>query len=142
MTGCLSFRSQSYAEIARNYESQENYEAAIRAYLKHIAMRIDSSATGENPYFYYLLVGDDYLKLNNPSEAKIAYDTAKTNHVDSPLLVDRAKLLAKYYAKQNAFDQAINILNDYRELDQVSIDYEIDYIHKQMLEFEDNQTHK
>ena len=140
--GCLSFRTFSYAEQAQEYETKGDFEAAIKAYSKHIQARQDSAIKGENPYFYCLLIGDDYLKLDKPVEAKAAYDTARANQVDPPFLVDRAKILAKYYAEKANFEEAIKILTDYRELDAIAIDYEIDSIHKQMLEFEDKEKTK
>lgn len=140
--GCLSFRTFSYAEQAQGYEAKGDFEAAIKAYSMHIEARQDSALKGENPYFYYLLIGDDYLKLDKPIDAKAAYDTARGNQVDPPFLVDRAKILAKYYAVKAKFEEAIKILTDYRDLDIIAIDYEIDSIHKQMLEFEDKEKTK
>ena len=136
---CFSFRTMSYAEIAQQYESEGEHEKAISFYLKHVDVRLQANIAGENPYFYYLLIGDIYLKADDPLAAKKAYDTARTNKVEASFLVDRAKLLAKYYSEKSSFDQAIAVLNEYRELDTMAIDYEIDFIHKQMLSFEDKK---
>ena len=129
----------SYAEIAQQHEARGEYDQAISSYLKHIDSRLQTKIIGENPYFYYLLIGDIYLKTEDPLAAKKAYDTARTNKVEASFVVDRAKLLAKYFSSKNNFDQAISTLNEYRELDSAAIDYEIDFIHKQMLTFEDKQ---
>jgi len=135
LSACFSIRTESYAERAQRFEQSGDYESAIIFYEKHFNARMEDEKrpSDENPYFYYILIGDNYLKLDDPTAAKKAFDTAKEHNVAVGFLVDRYKQLARYYRAKANYNQALEILHAYRSLDDLSFDYEIDSIHKEMV---------
>jgi tetratricopeptide (TPR) repeat protein len=141
-TSCSVFRSPSDLITAQDYENSARYNEAIEAYQKHINLRQKIASVDENPFFYYLMIGDNYLKLGLPEKALKAYRRAYNNKVESSFIVDRIKSLANFYSKLKNYDKAISILNEYRYLDIDAIDYEVDRIHKLMIECEDQKLEK
>ena len=139
VNACISVRTVSFAQKAQSLENNKKFEQAIELYRKHFEMRLADRSRNddENPFFYFVLIGDNYLKLNKPEEAKTAYDTAKINDVKNNILADRYRQLAQYYKNLQQFETAITLLRQYRDLDALAFDYDIDALHKEMIAKDD-----
>lgn len=129
----------SHAQRAQELREQGKFKQAIGEYQKHIEKRLsdESRPADENPYFYYLLIGDTYREMDDFAEAKLAYETAQTHRVDEELVKDRFRLLGKYWEDKHEYEKAIEILMVYRELDPEMFNADIDRIHKRMIREEE-----
>ncbi|MFN8392618.1 MAG: tetratricopeptide repeat protein [Bdellovibrionota bacterium] len=136
--GCFNVQL-SHLKQAELLRENGQYEAAIQQYQIFIDERLHQPPPpgALNPYFYYLLIGDCYLKLDKADEAKSAYLTALSNDVDKPLVAGKLRELAAWFEKNKRFDDAIAILHEHRELDPLLFDLDIDRNHKEAIEAED-----
>jgi tetratricopeptide (TPR) repeat protein len=87
-----------------------------------------------------LLIGDLYLDTNRIEQARKAYLVAKENDVEKDLFIDRWRKLARAYSKGGDIERAINTLREYRDVDPVVFDYDIDQLHKQMIRADDRSS--
>ena len=121
-----------FLEKAEAAEKSKEYSKAIEYYNKHIEFRNnDSKPPKENPYFYLLMVGDLYLKNEQPIEAKDTYIKAVDKEVSKPLCAERIRNIAKYYSEKSNYEEAFKILEEYRELDPLLFDLDKDNLHKE-----------
>ena len=131
LSGC-STNFRYYLEKAEAAEQSKEYSKAIGYYNKHIEFRNnDSKPPKENPYFYLLMVGDLYLKNEQPIEAKDTYIKAIDKEVSKPLCAERIRNVAKYYSEKNNYEEAFIILEKHRELDPLLFDLDKDNLHKE-----------
>lgn len=145
LSGCISFFSFSYNGFPSRYDyakhliEEKKYDEAIAEYHLHIDERLNSPTrpTDENPFFYYILIGDVYLKKNDINSALGAFKTAHENQVHDKLVLDRFRQVSDIYVSEKKFDIAIELLNTYREIDSLLVDSDIDRIHRTMVEAED-----
>ena len=139
---CLFLRTVSHADTARELAAEGKYQEAIASYERHIESRLKDKdkPADENPYFYYLLIGDTYLKLDDPNNAQRYFTLAKQNQVDTPFLSDRFRQLAYWYSDKRNYKEALHLLETHRALDEINFDYAIDEIHKAMIAAEDQNT--
>lgn len=130
----FSFDNYTYLEKADHFVSEGKLDEAIATYKKHIEYRLSvkDRASWENPYFYYLLVGDLYLRLEKPLEALDAYTLAHTKGVEVPLVADRYRSLARWYKNHDQLKAAIELLQKYRELDDLMFDAMLDKYSKEL----------
>lgn len=131
------YSGSSYAELGDYLREKGKTECAVKAYMTHMKKRLNKEnlKNSENPYFYYILIGDTYLDSDNIEMALSSYNEAKEKNVERSLLADRFKLIAKWYEKDGKYDQAFEILKSNRELDPISIDLAIDSLHKKYIGF-------
>lgn len=124
--------------MAERLRKEEKFDEAVEAYKRHIEIRqkARSRPETENPYFYFLFIGDTYLEAKKPNPAEEAYGIAKNEKVDSALVISRFHQLGQWYETQGNLSQAMSIFKRYRELDPMVFDYDIDRIHKLMVEQE------
>ena len=125
----------SNAQIAQKLRQEGKYEQAIARYLVHIQRRMHDPRRpdDENPYFYYAIIGDIYLQLDDVVRARESYETAHTQGVDAALVKDKFRGLARWHEQRGEYEEAINILKQYRDLDPLMIDSDIDRNHKEMV---------
>ena len=129
-----AIEGESYAAGARKLHSESKYKEAIEQYELHIAKRLLSPNRDkeENPYFYYILIGDLYLETNNVEEAKRAYLIARAHTVRLPLVSDRYSKIAHWHDKPGDLETAIEFLKTHRAMDELLFDAETDRLHKKM----------
>lgn len=139
-TSCLFSPRPSHLMSAESLRKEEKYEEAIKEYETYIAERLkDKSAIEDyNPYFYYLLIGDCYQGLGQPEKALESYVTAKDKNVDGPIVGGKLRSLAAWYEERTRYEEAIALLQKYRDLDPLLFDLDIDRNHKAMIGAEDN----
>jgi tetratricopeptide (TPR) repeat protein len=125
----------SNAQIAQQLRDEGKLQQAIERYKLHIQRRLNDShrPADENPYFYYALIGDIYLQMNDVEKAKEAYETARNQGVDPMLIKDKFRGVARWYEERGQYEEAIAILRLYRDLDPLMIDADIDRNHKKMV---------
>lgn len=137
--GCYvnpTHKVESYATQAEELYQEGAYLKSIEAYQKHIDQRLRTSnrAPAENPYFYQLFIGDNYLKLKSYEQAKTAYQKAADCGVDSKFVADRFLRLGRQLSEDSSLDDnlslAIESLKLHRDLDPLIFDAEIDRIHR------------
>lgn len=128
-----SSRRASALTQAEEFSSKGEFERAISAYEDHIKARLDSAKPEwENPFFYYLKIGDIHLRQNHPEKALSAYLTAKEKGIDKLMISDRLRALASWYEKNNQLEQALTLLTTYSELDPVLFNAMLDRIARKL----------
>lgn len=143
-SGCALFGvyAQTHAQRAAELRTEGRPADAVAEYLLHIDERLARSGRdeSENPYFYYLLIGDTYLETGDRERAKESYERARKEGVEKDLVADRYRRLAESFENANDLDGAITILREGRELDPEMLDFEIDRLHKKAIEAEDKAS--
>ncbi len=97
----------------------KHYGQAIEYYQKHIKIRLKEKdrPKWENPYIYYLDIGDLYLMQKDPNSALTYYLDADEKKVEAGYVNDRLRFLAEYYYKNNEKQKAIEHLKKYKNRD-------------------------
>lgn len=133
---------ESNARKAERLVEEGQFPGAIEAYEAHIAERLadPQRKLTENPYFYYLAIGDLYLKQDQVEEAREAYIIAKEHKVSDLSLIDRFLQLANWHVDREEYEEAIYILLEYREIHPLIFDGRIDEVHKLMVAAEQEET--
>lgn len=131
--GCAS--SASHLLRAEALRKEQQYELAIEEYELYVAQRktVKDLPPEQNPFFYYLLIGDCRLALGQVEEAKVAYLTARDNGVEKDLVGAKLRNLAHWHEERREYDAAIAILQEFRALDPLLFDVDLDRNHKKLL---------
>ena len=129
----------SHATKADDLRKDGKCAEAIDEYLLHVTDRLNAKnrAQDENPYFYSLLIGDCRLQMGDPDQAKQAYVTARDKSVTPALVNERLRRLGGWYEKQDRLQDALDILKEFRTLDPLMFDYDIDRINKEVVRREE-----
>ena len=124
---------------AEEFLRQEKYDQAIDIYKNHMRDRLSlkNRPEWENPYFYYLLIGDIELRRSNVEQAMEAYYTAQKNNIHISLISDRMRYVAGWYEEQGKLEEAIEVLKEHRKLDPLLFDAMLDRISKEIIRLED-----
>lgn len=142
LAGCelLSMGSgaPSHAAQAEMLRREGKTAEAVSEYESHILERLKNPLRpqDENPYFYYIHIGDIYREAGQFDKAIEAYGKAQQNDVEPVLVADRIILIAETYRKENRFDAAFALLRRFRELDPLLMDGQMDELHKAQVEME------
>lgn len=140
VSGCL-FSSTEYAHLekAEQFSRQQKIDEAIGEYIKHIDVRLNfkERPEWENPFFYYLLIGDLELKRSNVAEALKSYELAESKGVDKVLISDRFRFVASWYENNGKLKEAIETLRQYRDRDPLLFDAVMDRLAKKLTALED-----
>jgi|GEM_PF-5920417 len=147
LTGFLSCSSGllgptiSPSTKARQLRQEGRWEEAIAEYQIHMTRRLEDPRRPleENPYFYFILIGDCYLEIAKFEDAQNAYISAYKNGVEPEIIAFRIRKLAKWLEDQERFEEAMDMLAQYRYLDDLVLDYDIDQLHKKSIEKEERK---
>jgi tetratricopeptide (TPR) repeat protein len=116
-------------EDADLYRSMREYDTAIKLYKEHVEYRLGQERPDwENPYFYYLTIGDMYLEKGDVHQALLAYRTAHNNGVEIDYISHSYRKAAEWLANQDRFDEAKALLNKHQELDPILFHAALDRI--------------
>ena len=128
-----------HLEEAETALREERFDDAIDAYKKHIERRIslEDRPEWENPYFYYLFIGDVHLRQKQFAKALATYKFAEEKGVAGELVCDRIRMLARAYEEQGELRTAIALLQEYRAKEPLLIDDILDRLSKKLVEQED-----
>ena len=150
-TGCVfdfetfSFSTgPSHATIADDLRKEGKLKESIAEYEQHVSDRLASKRKfpDENPYFYYLLIGDVYLELDDPAEARRAYERALDEKVEPRLTSARLRRLGQWYEEKGKYEEALEVLKKYRDLDPEMYNLDIDQVHKAIVKKEQDEEEK
>lgn len=133
--GVLSVGGAYKLREAEEYLRQERYDDAISAYQAHMEERLKlrNRPDWENPYFYYLLIGDIELGRDRVDDALHAYQLAEQHHIHRSLISDRYRYVANWYEKHGEYEKALELLTQHRELDPLLFDATLDRIAKALI---------
>ena len=139
LLSACGFSQVSHLARAENFRADKKYTEAIEEYQAYIDQRQKEKNTNPdlNPNFYYLLIGDCYLGIDRPQDAKKAYISAKEQSVSPSIVASKFRSLAAYFEDRGEYSQAIEILTEFRPLDPMLFDIDIDRNHKELISAED-----
>lgn len=134
-TMATPFGAKSLGEHRRNAEKLKSTgfaNEAISEYRLHIEERLADSSrpASENPWFYEILVGDLYLSMDRPKDALDSYLKAYSKGVMVEFVIDRVRQISAYFEARGDYESALKLLEQYRDLDDLLFDWDIDRLHK------------
>jgi len=129
----------SNAKQAGQLRAEGKHDEAVAAYRKHISARLKDSRRepDENPYFYEILIGDTFLEKGDADAALESYLSAKQHEVESPLVGDRIRRIARFYRDKGEYRRGLDLLHQYREMDDFGFDSDIDELAKLLMKAEE-----
>jgi tetratricopeptide (TPR) repeat protein len=135
--GCFTPGSESLRR-ADELSREGKYEEAIETYRKHMESRLEVTdrPEWENPYFYLLLIGDEYLHHGNPLKALEQYEEAERKEVHPTLISDRYRAVARWHEEHGELQQALDVLKRFRDRDSLLFDAMADRIARSLTEKE------
>lgn len=135
----LFSRPRDYAERAEELVREEKYDEAIEAYRKHMNARLNvkDRPDWENPYLYLLTIGDAQLAQGKVDDALASYALAEKNQVGNGLVSDRFRNVAIYYEEHDRLQDAINVLQTYRDRDPLIFDGMLDRLSRKLVREEE-----
>lgn len=131
--GCLLFSpGPSKLQKAEELSRQKKYDQAISVYHEHMNERLalKDRPEWENPYFYYILIGDIELGTDKPEDALKSYVEADQKGVDDYLVADRFRSVARWYEDKGELDKAIELLLAHRDKDPLLFEAMLDRLNK------------
>lgn len=130
----LKWGSHKYAELAEEQLRKKQYDEACESYRKHVEARLtaEDRPAWENPYFYYLIIGDIRLRQKKVNEALVAYEFAESKKIEPQLISDRFRYVAQWYEKDGQLEKAMEILKKYRDRDPLLFDAVLDRIAREL----------
>jgi tetratricopeptide (TPR) repeat protein len=140
LLGCFSQGSENL-RLADELSREGKYEAAIDAYRKHMEYRlsITNRPEWENPYFYLLLIGDEYLHRGAPVKALEQYQEAERKEVHPTLISDRYRAVARWYEEHGELQRALDVLKQFRDRDSLLFDAMADRVARTLTERENKE---
>lgn len=130
LVGCSIVSSASLVDDAEQFTEQARYNEAIETYQRHIANRLadPTRPEWENPYFYLLQIADLQLLLTQPEDAVRSCLQAKAAGVESNLLADKLRTIARWYEEHGDFTRAFLLLKEHRDIDPLLFDALLDRV--------------
>lgn len=138
--GCFTSGSEDLRR-ADELSREGRYEEAIATYRKHMDYRltVTNRPAWENPYFYLLLIGDEYLHRGEPTKALEQYEEAERKEVHPTLISDRYRAIARWYEEHGELQRALDILKQFRDRDSLLFDAMADRVARALTEQENKQ---
>ena len=133
--------SKSDADIARSYRAEKEYNLAIEHFRKHMQKRLSDPhrPPEENPYFYQIIIGDIYLEAENSDKALNNYELALKNQVEPEIVAHHIRQLAIWKHNHAQSDASVELLKQYRYLEELSFDSTLDNILRDIVEREQKE---
>jgi tetratricopeptide (TPR) repeat protein len=127
--------SKKEAEIL---SENNKYSEAINEYQKHIEdrLKVKGRPEWENPYIYYLDIGDLLLKQGLVDRAVKKYMEADEKGINPAWVNDRLRQVASWYEERGMLNDAIDHLKKYRHRDELLFDLMLNRLAKQLVENE------
>jgi len=126
--------SESDVKLAEKFAREGKIDEAINTYKRHTETRVKAvnRPKWENPYFYYLIIGDLQLKKNLVIDAIASFKLAEKNNVEKSLIADRYRKAAEWYEQNTRLEEAVKLLENERELDSLLFDSMLDRLAKKI----------
>jgi tetratricopeptide (TPR) repeat protein len=135
--GCRTILSPSESALSRaeSFKREGRLDDAIEAFRDHMKnrLRIEDRPDWENPYLYLLTIGDLYLQKGEEETALAHYSEALEHGVESSLVADRYRNVARLYEASGRLEDAVSVLKDHRDLDPLLFDGMLDRISKRIV---------
>ncbi len=137
----LSCTNVSGRQKAAQLNQDKKYEEAITEYKKHIEARlaVKDRPEWENPYIYYLDIGDIYLEQDDLEKAMSYYKLAEINGVKQDYVNDRFRQVANWYESKGELEKALKHLEQYQDRDPILFDLMLDRIARKIAEEQNSQ---
>lgn len=115
------------------------YKELIKAYQNHIAQRLSvkNRPEWENPYLYFLDIGDIFLEQNQLEQALHYYHMAEEQGVKPAFVTDRLRHVARWYEERGDLHAALKHLQQHRERDPLLFDAMLDRLAREIIRQED-----
>ncbi len=141
--GCFNQGSENLRQ-ADELSREGKYEEAIEAYRKHMEYRltVTNRPEWENPYFYLLLIGDEYLHRGEPAKALEQYEEAERQKVHPTLISDRYRAVARWYEEHGQLQLSLDVLKKFRDRDSLLFDAMADRVARALTEQENKELEK
>lgn len=141
LSSCYLYTSKSKLQEAEELSRQKKYLEAISAYREHMQDRLKLSdrPEWENPYFYLILIGDIELGTDRPEDALASFLEAQAKEVDSYLVSDRVRSVARWYEERGQIEKALEILLAHRANDPFMYEAMLDRLNKAITLKEDQK---
>lgn len=138
----LGLGGHNKLRLAEELSRQGKLDEAISTYRQHMEERLSvkDRPEWENPFFYYLLIGDIELGRGMVDKALEAYNTARQKGIHTSLISDRYRFVASWYESHKQFDQAISLLKEHCDLDPLLFYAMLDRIAKYLTHIEDTSS--
>ena len=132
----MSCTNVSGRQKAAQLNQDKKYEEAITEYKKHIEARlaVKDKPEWENPYIYYLDIGDIYLEQDNLEKAMTYYKLAEENGVKQDYVNDRFRQIANWYESKGELKKALEHLEQYQDRDPILFNLMLDRIARKIAE--------
>lgn len=139
LSGCSLAPGESELERAEALRRAARYDESIAAYEAHMRRRLTAAQRPEweNPYFYLLIIGDLHLYAGRIPEALAAYESAEEHGVEAGLVADRFRFVGSYLEQHNRLDEALELMQRYRDRDPLLFDGMLDRIAREKVRRED-----
>lgn len=110
---------KNYRQLAQEAQSSGETELAISLYKEHIQQRLTAKdrPEWENPWFYYLVIGDIFLKNGDIDKAVIYYIEAEKKGVKTEYVTDHIIRIALHYEEKEQYSEALKHLQNYKDRD-------------------------
>lgn len=132
LSGC--YARETTLHQASQLEKDGKIMESISMYEKHIHEREKSDREEwENPQFYRLIIADLKASLNDIDGALHEIKSADDAHVDPQLILDRVRKIAIKIAENGDTHRAIELLDNYRTINEVLVDATIDRIARKFI---------
>ncbi len=143
LCSCFSKETEQIINKVKELEENGKIHEAYKVYISHIENKLDkkeNNQTKYNPFFYFILIGDMYLRNKNYDAALSSYLIARSRKIKKEIIVDRIQLIAKRYIKEKKYQKAWDLLEKYKNLDELSFSYQLSELHKKMVKEEQKNS--
>lgn len=115
--------------------NEKDFNKSILKLEEHITerLKVKNRAEWENPYIYYLDIGDLYLKKGNIKKATEYYLLADTKEVNKAYVNHRLRNIADFYMAEKEYNAAINHLNKYKYRDELLFGLMLDRLAREIV---------
>ena len=139
-----STAAAEHLRAAEDFADKSNYEQAIIEYQAHIDQRlkVEGRPEWENPWFYLILISDLELRRGDVNAAIAALDRANEMKVDTSLVADRYRAIARWYEERGELDKSFDVLQKYREIDPLLFDAILDRLGRKIVAAEESRRAK
>ena len=142
--GSVTFSAPGeHRRAAEKLQGAGKYREALQEYELHMAERLKARnrPAEENPYFYLLYVGDCYLELGEEKTALAKYLEAREHGIPDTSLTDRLLRVANWYGARGRYEEALALLEKYREVDPLILESQLDTFSKLIVQRDEGMHH-
>ena len=139
-----STAAAEHLRAAEDYVDKSNYDQAIIEYRAHIdeRLQIEERPDWENPWFYLILISDLELRRGDVSAALASLDQAIEKKVDTSLVADRYRAIARWYEERGELEKSFEVLQKYRDVDPLLFDAILDRLGRKIVAAEESRQLK